>query len=130
MAGLIILDANVLIAFLDSTDAHHPRALDLLSGNLDADLAASVLTVAECLVHPAAHDDVDDAQEVFDLLGIRIIPLPAADALPLARVRAQYGLRMPDAVALFVARSSSAMPATFDHRLAQACGLEGVPTVR
>lgn len=50
---MIVLDASVLIAYLDSEDAHHTRAETLLAKEIDDDFAASSLTVAEVLVMPA-----------------------------------------------------------------------------
>ncbi|MFZ5870254.1 MAG: hypothetical protein ACOYXW_06995 [Actinomycetota bacterium] len=43
---LIVLDASVLIAHFDSTDAHHERARTLLLGIVDEQLAASHPTLA------------------------------------------------------------------------------------
>ncbi len=49
---MIVLDASVLIAFLDSDDTHHAAAEQLLTQAVDDDLAVNSLTLAEVLVAP------------------------------------------------------------------------------
>jgi predicted nucleic acid-binding protein len=51
------------------------------------------------------------------------------DALALARVRAQYQVRMPDAVALHAALVTRSRLATFDTGLAAAAHRAGISTV-
>ena len=50
---MIVLDARVLIAYLDSDDSHHAAAEALLAEAVDDDIAANPLTLAEVLVAPA-----------------------------------------------------------------------------
>lgn len=50
---MIVLDANVLIAHLDYTDALHERATDLLLDLADRQLGASPMTLADVLMGPA-----------------------------------------------------------------------------
>lgn len=50
---MIVLDANVLIGFLDERDAHHTSARLVMEKFVEEGYAASVLTVAEALVHPS-----------------------------------------------------------------------------
>lgn len=47
-----VMDASVLIAHLDSDDAHHDAAETLLVHAIDDDLGANPLTLAEVLVVP------------------------------------------------------------------------------
>ena len=44
---MIVLDASVLIGYLDAADAHHELATALLTREVDDDLAVNILTVAE-----------------------------------------------------------------------------------
>lgn len=125
---MIIVDANVLIGFLDSRDAHHVAALRVLDDAVEGGYAASVLTVAEALVHPTLHGSEDRAAAALAEIGLVILPLSAEDALPLARIRAQYQVRMPDAVALHAAMATQARVATFDAALAAAAQEAGVAT--
>ena len=44
---MIVLDASVLIAYLDAEDAQHHRAESLLAREIDDQFAANPLTLAE-----------------------------------------------------------------------------------
>ncbi len=123
---MIILDANVLIAFLDDTDAHHSATLVLLERRFAEGFASSVLTVAEALVHPTRANRQDAALSALNRIGVRIMAIEPADAAALARVRSSYKLRMPDAVALHAALKAGAELATFDEALVAAAGRAGV----
>lgn len=123
---MIILDANVLIGFLDATDSHHAASKELLERRFADGFGASVLTVAEALVHPTRTDRQDAALAALVAIGVRIIPLEAADTAALARVRNTYRVRMPDAVALHAALSTGSALATFDETLATAAERAGV----
>lgn len=127
---MIVLDANVLIAFLDDTDAHHGATLILLERRLAEGFASSVLTVAEALVHPTRVDRQDAALSALNRIGVRIMAVEPADAAALARVRSAYKLRMPDAVALHTALKAGAELATFDETLVAAAGRAGVTIAR
>jgi predicted nucleic acid-binding protein len=123
---VIILDANVLIAFLDSSDPHHAASTELLERRFVDGFASSVLTVAEALVHPTRVDRQDAALTALLSIGVKVIPLEATDATELARVRNSYRLRMPDAVALHTAIRTGSELATFDEALVAAAGRAGV----
>ena len=125
---MIVLDATVLIGFLDATDLHHDAALDLLERRFADGFAASVLTVAEALVHPTRVDRQDAALASLVKIDVQIIPIEASDAAALARVRNSYRVRMPDAVALHAALSTGAELATFDEALTAAAETAGVRT--
>lgn len=127
---MIVLDANVLIAFLDRDDAHHEAALDLLERRLVDGLAASVLTVAEALVYPARAGREASAMESLSAIGVQALPVTASSAEALARVRSKQRMRMPDAVALHAAVSTSSELATFDDALAAAAENAGVVVAR
>ena len=127
---MIVLDATVLIGFLDATDLHHAAALNLLERRLADGFAASVLTVAEALVHPTRVDRQDAALASLVKIGVQIIPIEASDAAALARVRNSYRVRMPDAVALHAPLSTGAELATFDEALTTAAETAGVRTAR
>ncbi|CAN5309530.1 hypothetical protein BH09ACT2_BH09ACT2_14460 [soil metagenome] len=126
MARVIVLDANVLIAFLDSSDPHHAVSTELLERRFVDGFASSVLTVAEALVHPTRVDRQDAAMTALLSIGVRVIPLEATDATELARVRNSYRLRMPDAVALHTAIRTGSELATFDEALVAAARRAGI----
>ena len=123
---MIVLDANVLIAFLDSTDSHHAATVDLLERRFADGFAASVLTVAEALVHPTRVDRQDAAMASLARIGVQVIPLEAPDAAALARTRNSYRVCMPDAVALHAASSTGSELATFDEALIAAAERAGI----
>ncbi|UFS59266.1 type II toxin-antitoxin system VapC family toxin [Subtercola endophyticus] len=127
--GILVLDANVLIAFLDSTDVHHTRALHVLEQFVAVGYSTSVLTLAEALVYPTLAGAQDRAFSALERIELAVVPLDGTDALELARVRAQYHVRMPDAVALHAALSTRSTLATFDTSLSAAATLAGVETV-
>ena len=115
---MIVLDASVLIAHLDSADAHHDRAFALLLAAADDTFAASVLTVAEVLVGPARAGAVERATAALRRLGVVALPLDAAASAALATLRAATGLKLPDCCVLLAAEPHDAALATFDDRLA------------
>ena len=126
MARVIVLDANVLIGFLDSTDSHHAAAMDLLERRFADGFGANVLTVAEALVHPTRIERHDAAMASLARIGVQVLPLNISDAAALARVRNTYRVRMPDAVALHTALVTGSELATFDSVLSAAAVRAGV----
>lgn len=130
MAGVIILDANVLIGFLDATDPHHAASVDLLERRFVDGFGSSVLTVSEALVHPTRVGRQDAAMAALLRIGVQVIALSASDAAVLAHVRNEYRLRMPDAVALHTALSTSSELASFDEALIGAADRAGVKVAK
>lgn len=127
MAGLTVLDASIVLAYFDTTDAHTDAAKAILD---EADsLATSVLTVAESLVGAAAAGRLDEQLQALADLEIRCVPI-AADAGPtLARLRADTGLKMPDCCVLHAAAAVHAdSVGTRDASLAKAARERGYET--
>lgn len=123
---MIVMDASVLIAYLDGNDAHHGPAVALLEHEVDDDFTASSLTLAEVLVGPTRAGRVADAVAVLRDLEVGEQPFPPDAALKLAELRANTGLRMPDCCVLLVAQQVQARIASFDAALKTAavkCGL-------
>lgn len=91
---------------------------------------ASSVTIAEILVGPGRTGQLDDAEALLTLLGIRQVPLGSDAPSRLARLRAESGLKLPDCCVLLAAQDAAAEAvATFDDRLikaAQDLGLEVV----
>jgi len=111
--GLIHLDAGVIIGFLDSNDAHHKAATEVLStasmSNDRLSIAASAF--AEILVGPARTSPaaVDTVRTVIDRLPISVVALYAEIATEAATLRAQHrSLKLPDALVIATAASSNA----------------------
>ncbi len=116
---MIVLDASVLIAYLDSDDNHHVAAEALLVGAIDDDLGANPLTLAEVLVVPARDGRLESAQTVLRELEVDELPFPRDTAVRLAQLRASTGLKMPDCCVLLAAEDAGAAVASFDDRLAR-----------
>ncbi len=115
---MIVLDASVVIAFLDSADAHHAAAYEILASGAADDPVVHPLTLAEVLV--AASRAGHGARLASDLatLGVRTDLPDAAQPLRLAELRATTRLRLPDCCVLDLASFHGATLATFDGRLA------------
>jgi predicted nucleic acid-binding protein len=124
---VIVLDASVLIAHLDVSDAHHDRAFDLLQALAEESFAASALTVAEVLVGPARAGGLERATAALRALGVETMPIGEAAPAALAGLRAATGLKLPDCCVLLAAEQVGGGLATFDDRLAGAARDRGVP---
>jgi predicted nucleic acid-binding protein len=130
LAGVIVLDASVVIAFLDADDSSHDAAEALLVREIDDDLGINPLTLAEVLVAPARNGQLDAALAVVRDLDVRTLRFPDDAAVRLARLRAATGLGMPDCCVLLTAEQAAARLATFDDGLAHAAGRRDVPVLR
>lgn len=106
---LIVLDAGVIIAVLDSSDTHHNSARDALGVELDrgSSLVLPASAYAEVLVAPFRRDG-DSASVVdslIDALPATVQAVTRAIARAAAELRAQHGsrLRLPDALVVATA---------------------------
>jgi len=115
---VIVLDACVLIAHLDATDAHHERASALLLDAADEPLGASLISLAEVLVGPARAGQLDRATAALHQLEVTSVPLGENAPARLAVLRAGTSLKLPDCCVLLAAEQTHGAVATFDDRLA------------
>jgi len=123
MAGVVVLDAGVLIALYDSTDHHHPWALELFTHTLGDDLALSSLTMAEVMVHPIRAGMLTQFDAGISGLNLTVHAIDHDHARQISQIRASTTLKMPDAVVLQLALRLGATLATTDQALAtQAMG--------
>ena len=127
---MIVLDASVLIAYLDGEDGHHAAAETLLTRAMDDDLGANSLTLAEVLVVPVRDGRLDSTLAALRDLEIQELPFPADAAVRLAQLRATAGLKMPDCCVLLAAEDAVATVASFDERLVQAAEKRNLPVLR
>jgi len=130
MARVIVLDAGVLIAYLDGEDDHHAAAETLLTQAIEDDLAANSLTLAEVLVVPVRNGRLDQVLAALRDLEIQELPFPADTAVRLAQLGASTGLKMPDCCVLLAAEDAAASVASFDERLAQTAEKRDLPVLR
>lgn len=126
---MIVLDASVLIAYLDADDSLHEVAEGLLVRELDEDLVTSPLTLAEVLVVPVREGRLDPVLAALQDLEIAELPFPADAAVLLARLRSSTGLKMPDCCVLLTAEQVGARVASFDAQLRQAAQAHGIPAL-
>lgn len=117
---MIVLDASVIIAYLDSEDHHHARAEALLAREIDEDFGADSLTLAEVLVAPARENRLAAVRTILAELEVQELPFPEDTAVRLAQLRAATGLKMPDCCVLLAAEQHDAPLACFDERLTEA----------
>ena len=123
---MIVLDAGVLIAHLESTDAHNRRATQLLLSAAEDQMVVSPITMAEVLVGPARAHQLERFQGILRDLELTTVPLTEDSPVRLANLRATRRLRMPDCCVLLAAEMAGAAIATFDHQLAEAASDLGV----
>ena len=112
---MIVVDASVLIAFLDADDAHHVAAVGLLADAVPP-LLVHPITVTEVLVAPVRRGIADQVWSDLVAIGVEIDVTPI-DPRQLARVRAETGCKMPDCCVIASSVNHDTTVATFDQRL-------------
>lgn len=127
---MIVLDASLVIAFLNPSDPHHTRAAQLLEEHSAAGFRMHQITLAEVLVGAARTGRGAQLFDDLTSLGVVAHEPGANEPLILAELRAATGLRMPDCCVLAVARQETLPLATFDDQLARAAKGLGVQTLR
>jgi predicted nucleic acid-binding protein len=118
----LILDASVLIGLLDSSDAHHGRAVNDVerADQAGRPLIAPASAYGEALVAFARADRTHEARDAIAAMGIAIAPLTETVAERAAAVRARHKhLRLPDAIVLACAEALEGELLSYDDRLAQ-----------
>lgn len=123
---MIVLDASVLIAYLDRDDSHHDAAEQLLAEAFKEQLGASTITLAEVLVAPARYDRLAHVDAALRDLEVTELTFPPDSAQRLAILRVRSSLKMPDCCVLLAAADHEAAVATFDGRLAKAARGQGL----
>lgn len=120
---MIVLDASVLIAHLDHSDAHHAAATQRLLDLADQPFGASSITLAEVLVAPTRAGNLSAAQAALHTLEVTELPLPPNAAERLAALRVETTLKLPDCCVLLAAETARGAVLTFDDRLAREAAL-------
>ena len=109
-----VVDAGVLIGYLEAADAHHDRAVvALAAAEKRGDTFATPTSVyAELLVGPfrAGSAAVAKVEMVLRDFAVELVPLTSAIARQAAHLRAQHrSLRLPDAIVLATADALGAV---------------------
>jgi PIN domain. len=129
MAGVIVLDASVVIAHFASNDAHHDAATAFFREHVDEAFLVHPLTLTEILVGPLRAGRETFVLRQLDALGIAEWAPPGASAERLARIRVDTGLKLPDCCVLHAAVVTGAPLAAFDERLGRAAASIGAEVI-
>jgi len=126
--GAVALVADVLIGFLDSSAAHHDRAVSELHPRITAGdlilIGASVY--AEVLVLPLLAGTDALVDDFRDAVRAEVVPVDRSIARRAAQLRARHNsLRLPDALSLATALISAAELLTMDEALRRVAEREG-----
>ena len=116
----LALDADLLIAFLDSGDAQHERAVEELRPRLAAgdELLIGATVYAEVIVRPLQQGAATTVDGFLDAAGVRFVVVDRAVARRAAELRAEHAsLRLADAMSLATALVSDADLLTLDRKL-------------
>lgn len=110
---LTVLDAGVLVGFLDSHDSHHSRSRAALAGAIDSEarLVMPEPTYEEVLRGPAGGRGVDAllVEQVVESMPIEVVPLDAETEQHATQLCAEHvGLQMSSAVVIATAASIGA----------------------
>jgi predicted nucleic acid-binding protein len=101
--AVVVLDAGVVIGFLDRSDAHHEAAVTNLTGRRSDELVLPTSALAEALVRPyqVGAGAVAAVDAFVRDLAVRLQALTPAIAHRAASLRARHpGLLLPDAIVL------------------------------
>ena len=104
--ALVVLEASIIIGFLDPEDALHAVSVNALSERQQDDLVAPASVYAEILVAPyrAGPDAVAEVESFLSDFAVRIEPITEEIARIAAALRSKRkGLRLPDAFVLATA---------------------------
>jgi predicted nucleic acid-binding protein len=125
----VVIDADVLIGALDSSDPHHPNARALFTGWETADTARliSAVNLTEVLVAPAADNQrLRTAREAIAALGVTVHQPAESVGVEAARLRFRYRISLADAYCLATARHTGSSVASFDRTLIRAAHAEQI----
>jgi predicted nucleic acid-binding protein len=116
----VVLDADIVIAFLDPGDDQHAVAIAELRPRLAAgdELLIAAAVYAETMVRPLQQGTDATVEEFFDAVGISIVPIDRSIARRAAILRGEpHSLRLPDAMSLAAAIVTESTLLTLDKKL-------------
>jgi predicted nucleic acid-binding protein len=104
--AVVVLDASVLIAFLDASDRHHPAAVAAFEKVRSEQLVLPASAYAEVLVGPAGRgrEALSVVRAFIADLALHVEPTSIKIAERAAQLRASHkSLRLPDALVIATA---------------------------
>lgn len=126
---MITLDASLVIAHLDPRETHHRAATDVLRETGAEPLLIHSLNLAEILVGGVRVGRGQQLSADLEAIGVRVVDSTDGEAMRLAVLRVETGLKLPDCCALDVAMTTGSALATFDRALADAARVHRVEVV-
>jgi predicted nucleic acid-binding protein len=126
--AVVVFDADVLIGFMNPTDAHHADAIEWMrqATQPQTERWISAVNYSELLVAPLRLGEQNHVKAMLTNFSIATAVVDVAMAERAAAVRAQTNLRLPDSYALATAmhledRGRAAVRlATFDKKMLKA----------
>ena len=102
MAGLTIVDASVVLAWLSPDEPHHRTATEgLRQANAAGEIGLPLIAFSECLVRPYRQGVAAARRVERKLTAVATIAVPTIDiARQTARLRATRNLKTPDALVI------------------------------
>jgi predicted nucleic acid-binding protein len=126
-----VLDVDILIGALDSSDAHHQQSRRLFVAWREQDdaLLVSVVNLSEVLVAPAVDQKrLRSARQAVAALGVTIHSPTEAIGVYASRLRSRHPISLPDGYLLATAKHTGATAVSFDQKVVRAAKAEGIPT--
>ena len=124
----VALDADVVIGFLDPSDAQHDRAVELLGAHLACgdDILIAATVYAEVIVRPLQLGTDAVVDDFLAAIGAHVVAVDRALARRAADLRTRHAsLRLPDALSLAAALAGGAPLLTLDRALQRIADREG-----
>jgi predicted nucleic acid-binding protein len=127
-----VLDADILIGALDSSDAHHKQSRRLFVAWREQDdaLLMSVVNLSEMVVAPAAdRRRLRAAREAIAALGVTVHLPTEAIGVEASRLRSRHPISLADGYLLATAKRTGATAVSFDRKVIRAAKAEGIRCV-
>jgi predicted nucleic acid-binding protein len=125
----VVIDADVLIGALDSSDPHHQKARVFFTRWHDQQTSRliSAVNLTEVLVAPAANSQrLRTARKAISALGVTVHQPSESVSVEAARLRHRYPISLPDSYCLATAKHTGSSVATFDRNLIRAASTEQI----
>ena len=103
----VALDSGVVIGALNANDKWHPQAAAFVRTLHSRTTVLSAVAYAECLIRPSADGTAGAVTDALQRL-VTVVPTDAVIAALAARIRAEDGVALPDAIVIATAVAAGA----------------------